>query len=684
MDIKVPNQTPSGGPPTAAAGDMLQRLQVAGSIEAEVVRVLADRLLLRTDLGEILTRNTLRYQEGDRVKLRLDDTAATPVLKVSAVNPRPISLESSRYPELARLLPANRPVLAAVLKILAQATLLRISGQELILPRRIDTTPGQLLSLVRRPQLRAIEVDSVSLKSVFRTLLRQLMPQIAGRRDAALVKLFELVSEATGKAPKATSPVAPGATATAREVKSRAAPPTPSSALPPRPAPVTLTPQLRLAPAAASPGYTALLGLNPRTEFPGGSAVAAPRPAHPATTRQLPSPGQHPAPAKATGDSSTIGRQRTSAGLLLQGRWFGSATDVPGQPLPRPATSGLQVSGSTTGGSPRAIVATAADQVATAIAQIRTRARPESSRAAAKPDLTEAAVPRGGRFAQPETQLVQRSFAIGPATTSPGATASAGSATAAAPAPGSALLAQLQALPGMEKIDAPELRRWFQLLGFVRPATGGKTTPQAGEILRLLQPLTTTNNLARELLGAMQSGVKTSTDSETAAARAPTQEALLPLLRDGIRLLEQALAQNLLQRATLGMQQESQQPMTLAFALPYLEAEQVRPLQIELEQRNQASDAASRSWEIRLSFELADQGPVTCHIVLEGHTVAASFYCALAQTRERFEQALPELQRQLFDVGLVAGEMHSFLGIPPTPEPAAAFVPGDSLIDIEV
>jgi flagellar hook-length control protein FliK len=132
------------------------------------------------------------------------------------------------------------------------------------------------------------------------------------------------------------------------------------------------------------------------------------------------------------------------------------------------------------------------------------------------------------------------------------------------------------------------------------------------------------------------------------------------------------------------MQQETQLPPSLSFALPFLDQQEVKPLHIELEQRDQQQEDKEKSWDIRLSFELADLGPVACHIFLQGMAVAASFYCEKSQTRTRVEQALPELKQQLSVAGFSAGELHSFPGKPGQPQTSTTTSYAESLIDIEV
>ena len=149
------------------------------------------------------------------------------------------------------------------------------------------------------------------------------------------------------------------------------------------------------------------------------------------------------------------------------------------------------------------------------------------------------------------------------------------------------------------------------------------------------------------------------------------------------RLVDQSLSQNLLQRATLGMQQETQQPLNLSLALPFIDQQQLKSVYIELEQRKQTADEASRSWEIRLNFELGGLGCIACHLLLQGMAVAASFYSDNENTRNRIETELPQLRQQLSRAGFSPGEFHSFPGLPVQATQPGAVNFAESLIDLE-
>ena len=122
----------------------------------------------------------------------------------------------------------------------------------------------------------------------------------------------------------------------------------------------------------------------------------------------------------------------------------------------------------------------------------------------------------------------------------------------------------------------------------------------------------------------------------------------------------------------------------MSLVLPFLEKQEIKPIQIDLSQRGEPLEDSDNGWDIRLSFEFEGLGPISCHLFLEGRAVAASFYSEQVQTRNQIEQALPELEQQLHSAGFTNCEFHSFPAtLVRTGSVTTAAYP-ESLIDIEV
>ncbi|MFT5218312.1 MAG: hypothetical protein ACI87H_000446, partial [Gammaproteobacteria bacterium] len=127
-------------------------------------------------------------------------------------------------------------------------------------------------------------------------------------------------------------------------------------------------------------------------------------------------------------------------------------------------------------------------------------------------------------------------------------------------------------------------------------------------------------------------------------------------------LLEQVITEKVKQRATTMLLQESQLPHSSATAIPFIDQNQIKPLQVEIRQKNQPLDEQHQIWELRISFELGTLGEIACHLLLENFSLSASFYSEQSDTRDKIENAIPEFRQQLQSAGFQTLEIHSFRG----------------------
>lgn len=666
MDIKVPSDLPTTKPAVSQVGDLLAQLKAAGTIEAEVLKLLpGNKLLLSSRLGDILTSNSLSYQAGDRLNLRFDDSAQQPVLKVSPRPSKPLLLDSRQNPELTRALTSDRPMLASVIRIVAQQAEIRLADQTLKLPRQLALVKNQLLSLQLNDARHSIEITQLEPKAVYKAILKQLIPRQAETRTSSLVRLLNLI--------------APSA------VKSRPAPPqkseTSRSQWPTKPMPTSAAGGKPVTRVNAGQSFEQVLAIRgsggPQTAAttasiaPGksgeSSSTVRPGPAAPplsAIDSRNPLPGAlRDAPAANRNAPVTFPRNATLGGSKTRDSVItrSAASQRPANPG-RPSVPLLQAD--------VAAPTTRSSNIENTGSQTRSgHAIPGS-----EPYRHATAAGQGAQTA------VGQAIPPGPAQ----ATSLSGQPvdTNASLAP--ALQPLLQLVTRFPDIDAAQIKKWLEFARLIYPSKATVSTAPSADIFRLLKQFSEGESFSRDLTQALQRNSRFSADADTPTARAQAQEAQLLQAREGFKLIEQSLSQNLLQRATLGLQQETQQPLSLGFALPYADDQQTKSLYIDLAERNQAQDEDDKSWDIRLSFELAGLGPMACHLVLAGCAVGASFYSELAQTRERIEMELPQLRQQLSRAGFSPGEFHSFPGKPaPNRAPTAADF-SEALVDIEV
>ncbi len=666
MDIKIPSDLPATKPVAAQVGDLLAQLKTAGTIEAEVLKLLpGNKLLLSSRLGDILTSNSLNYRAGDRLTLRFDDSARQPVLKVSPRPSKPLLLDSRQNPELTRALTSDRPMLASVIRIVAQQAEIRLADQTLKLPRAVALVKNQLLSLQRNDVRHSIEITRLEPKAFYKAILKQLVPQQAETRTSSLVRLLNLI------APNAVEP----RPALPRRLE------TGRSQWPAKPIP---------APAARGQTVTRV---NAGNSFEQALAIRASGGPQTAVTSASGAPGKTsessstPGPGSAARPLSAI-----SSGNPLPGALQPAPANNRSAPLTHPGNPATGSSQAHKGGATRSVaLQQPANPVRPSVPVMQAGGAAPNTRGS---DIeTTASQTRSGRAIPGNESYRHAAAAV------QGAQAAAGQATPPGPAQATGLSGQpvggnaslapalqplLQLVTRFPDIDAAQIKKWLEFARLIYPSKATVSTAPSPDIFRLLKQFSEGESLSRDLTQALQQNSRVSADADSPTTRAQAQEALLMQAREGFKLIEQSLTQNLLQRATLGLQQETQQPLSFGFALPYADAQHTKSLYIDLAERNQAQDEADKSWDIRLSFELAGLGPITCHLVLAGCTVGASFYSEQAQTRESIEMELPQLRQQLSRAGFTPGEFHSFPGKPaPKQAPTAADF-SEALVDIEV
>ncbi len=249
----------------------------------------------------------------------------------------------------------------------------------------------------------------------------------------------------------------------------------------------------------------------------------------------------------------------------------------------------------------------------------------------------------------------------------------------------------LRLLPQPGSIDYTMVRHW--LVGIREsdskastPLTAQLTWQQASRptnILQMLRLFANESNLLNELQQLLKLKIDI-TPEQSSAPKTQAHEALLNLVRESSQLAEQILSQHLLRQVSAGLQQETQQPLTLTFSLPFVDADKAKTIEIDLSQDGQNVDQADRHWEIRIRFDFSGLGPIDCHIILQGTDVAASFYAEIEQTERSISAELSALRKQLCRAGFNPGELQSFVGTLRREEPNRALRFSESLIDIEV
>ncbi len=669
---------------------LLRSLLRAGTIEAEVVQRLPAELLLNTRLGPLRVPRGIELEVGERIRIRVDQTGPAPVLRVERQQPQPLRIPFAEQPQLARAVSEAPVVLAELITLGRGESQLRVADRIVRVARELPVSRDRLLLLQADRRAAVVEISPVIRRDILLSLLRFMLPQQVDRGTTDLVRLFDWALRSAQAAQQSPPRIPTAASSDERNPAGTTRPST--AAATPATARVTAGPATRAAAAAtAAPAVSDMTTRAVPVAERSAVTAVSPRESSPARPRSTAATDTR-APQRQPIDASRVTGLSQHPAVLRSD---------PQPPLPRiqsvrpiSTESGPRSTESPSSAAVSRLESTGARPtlrppggrvLSTSSLPLVTRGMIDSAR----PADSSTAPAGANRFAAPtpavETTAVSRPPDKPPATavsTQPLQWNSSRPVTWPEAGPGFETLPSLASLHAMLRgpgqFEAADLVHWMQLLGLARlpaqPADNRLPNDLGGLIYRALKPLVDMSRIA-----APTSGREAIANNDGAQA----EHRLPAWLREGLRLVEQALGQTLLQRVATGLQSEAQQPLSLNLTLPFVDEQQVRPLAIDIEQHGGRDEAAEPRWDIRLDFELAGLGPLSCLASLRAARVGASFYSRSETIQAQIAAALPELRRQLDRVGLVADELHSHVGEPPSRPERKPRVPVESVIDLK-
>lgn len=178
--------------------DLFKQLSQLGSIEARVASISRGQALLNSQLGQILSANTLDLKTGDRLQIRAGGNEQVPVLKVSKLPSQPITLNAAANPNLAKMLTVTKPEAALIISQQTNNTLIQIGNQRISIPLQPGLKSGQLISVKKSVDGTNIGIRPINHQQVLKSAINQLLPQQTKTQDPAgltqLVKLIQSIS----------------------------------------------------------------------------------------------------------------------------------------------------------------------------------------------------------------------------------------------------------------------------------------------------------------------------------------------------------------------------------------------------------------------------------------------------------------------------------------------------------
>ncbi|MEM7561686.1 MAG: flagellar hook-length control protein FliK [Pseudomonadota bacterium] len=695
--------------------DWLNLLRQLESLEASVARQRSGELVLRTLLGDLLLKNSLGFKQGDRLAIRLDESRATPILKVAPAIPKVHKINSDQLPLLSHLIGPDRAALVSVRQVSGDEALIELANRTFKLPVVKNAKSGELLSIYHAPRQRKLEISQFNPLPVYKGLLRQLVPRQSVSAVGDFMQLLKVFKPVESEAlPPQRLPItekimaqASKPPATKLAASSAAISQTFTDTVKPVPDPGqsrTITAKTEIdstnqqkntrvdeAPVkTVPPSYKTVL-THPDAVSKAGSNTVPPasfdRPEREAPTPKQPQTkpyriNQAVADAKVTIDqlpqeqalasTKTLARSEKKTVMLQPESGLRNQTDpvvrVKGNPERIP-----QMSANLPASHIRPeFQITQAPEMNRAI-EYRRLVKVQNNTATSPPEPTSTGL-KAESLSQPVSNSKTGNHILSPPDIALSSTSAANQV--------SALLET--AIPARD-IQAEQIKQWFSFWGLIRPGDKERFIEESTNPFKALSRIADQEKFLREI-----SQPRAITGNATEAKENPEQtrpvyhELSASQIREGVRLIESSLTQFLLQRASLGMQQESELPLNINLALPLLDDNELIPVTLTLNQRDADSPEARKSWDIRINFEFAELGPICCHLFLQDENLAVSFYSENPRTRDRFDAALPMLRTQLLEAGFIPGELHSFQGIPTAQQSMPSLRGIESLLDIRV
>ncbi len=250
------------------------------------------------------------------------------------------------------------------------------------------------------------------------------------------------------------------------------------------------------------------------------------------------------------------------------------------------------------------------------------------------------------------------------------------------------LLQQLAApIANARHIDAATIKQVLTRLTLIQPALETATQPGLTNIpqqLHLLQQLLQQSPQAfKELVAQIIHSHGNTADQHLDEAR--IQDISHLFRNELLHQLDQSSTVMLLQKSTLKLSQEQQQPLQINLNIPLQFKQDTVQLKLKLKQRQPTEQAQSQHWDVKLSFDLPLLGLISTHLLLQGSTLSASFWAVRDSTKTLIDMHLHLFRQQLINSGFEPGLLNSYPGQPVGNEDEPSWrKPDDNLLDIKV
>ncbi len=147
--------------------------------------------------------------------------------------------------------------------------------------------------------------------------------------------------------------------------------------------------------------------------------------------------------------------------------------------------------------------------------------------------------------------------------------------------------------------------------------------------------------------------------------------------------VEQTISQLQVQKTTIRLNQELNQPIQINISIPIQIKEEITPLKLIIKERNKNEDEKEKSWDIHLSFEFALLGLISTNILLQDLRLSAHFWAEKKDTKNLIDSHMDQFKNQLKKSGFELGLFDCFIGKPATQD-NDSYPTSENLVDINV
>lgn len=240
----------------------------------------------------------------------------------------------------------------------------------------------------------------------------------------------------------------------------------------------------------------------------------------------------------------------------------------------------------------------------------------------------------------------------------------------------------------VSQVKPATIQKVLTLLSLLKPSTATsltslqnlQTIPRQLETLQqaLLKSPDQMTQLIRQLL-INQADVAKSTSSERLL-----QDFSSSFRTELLQQVEQTLNHLLIQKTSVRLQVEQNQPLQINLNIPLLISEKTTTeLKLKIKQKNQKESVDEQHWEINLSFEFGLLGLISTHLLLQEKKISAHFWAVEPATKNLIDHHLDDFKNQLVKSGFDAGYFDSHLGHPSESNDSDQPL-SDNLVDINV